>query len=99
MRPGHNVKATNDGSGSERQFQHSNTLHSIFAVTDETASVLERYQYDPYGTHTILDTSLNVLATSAIGQEYTYTGHLNDPETKLYYGANRYLDSEPLPLL
>ena len=42
------VYGLNGGSGSDRQFQHHNTLFSIIAVTDETGAVLERYQYAPY---------------------------------------------------
>jgi RHS repeat-associated protein len=93
-RVGVSIAQLNDGVGGERQFQHGNTLHSIFAVTDENEAILERYQYDPYGTHTVIDANFNVLATSAIAQEYTDTGHRNDFETGLYYCFNRYFDSQ-----
>ena len=91
-RIGVSIAQLNDGVGIERQFQHGNTLYSIFAVTDESEFVLERYQYDPYGTRTILDSSFNMLVTSAIDQEYSYTGYRNDLKTGLYYYGHRYLD-------
>ena len=79
------VAQLNDGSGSDRQFQHHNTLFSVFVVTDEAGAVLERYQYDPYGNQTVMDASFNVLTDSAIDQEFSYTGQRFDAETDLYY--------------
>ena len=38
---GTTIAQLNDSTGSNRQFQHHNTLFSIFAVTDETGNVLE----------------------------------------------------------
>ena len=87
---GATVTQLNDGTGADRQFQHGNTLFSVFAVTDETGAVLERYQYDPYGNQTVMDASFNVLTDSAIDQEFSYTGQRFDAETDLYYYKNRY---------
>ena len=91
---GTTIAQLNDGSGSDRQFQHHNTLFSVFAVTDETGAVLERYQYDPYGNQTVMDASFNVLTDSAIDQEFSYTGQRFDAETDLYYYKNRFYSSE-----
>ena len=88
------VAQLNDGSGSDHQFQHGNTLFSVFAVTDETGAVLERYQYDPYGNQTVMDASFNVLTDSAIDQEFSYTGQRLDAETSLYYYKNRFYSSD-----
>ena len=91
---GATVTQLNDGTGADRQFQHGNTLFSVFAVTDETGAVLERYQYDPYGNQTVMDASFNVLTDSAIDQEFSYTGQRFDAETDLYYYKNRFYSSE-----
>ena len=80
---GATVTQLNDGTGAERQFQHGNTLFSVFVVTDEAGAVLERYQYDPYGNQTVMDASFNVLTDSAIDQEFSYTGQRFDAETDL----------------
>ena len=88
------VAQLSDGTGSDRQFQHHNTLFSVFAVTDETGNVLERYQYDPYGNQTVMDASFNVLTDSAIEQEFSYTGQRFDAEIDLYYYKNRFYSSE-----
>lgn len=90
---GATVAQLNDGTASDRQFQHHNTLFSVFAVTDETGAVLERYQYDPYGNQSIFDASFNGLTNSAIEQEFTYTGQRFDAETNLFYYKNRYYSS------
>ena len=91
---GTTVAQLNDGLGSDRQFQHHNSLFSVFAVTDESGTVLERYQYDPYGNQSVMDTSFNVLTNSAIEQELTYTGQRFDAETDQYYYKNRYYSSD-----
>ena len=87
------VAQLNDGTGADRQFQHGNTLFSVFAVTDETGAVLERYQYDPCGDQTVMDAGFVVLTSSAIDQEFSYTGQRFDTETSLYYYKNRYYSS------
>ena len=91
---GATVTQLNDGTGADRQFQHGNTLFSVFAVTDETGTVLERYQYDPYGNQTVMDASFNVLTDSAIDQEFSYTGQRLDAETSLYYYKNRFYNPD-----
>ena len=90
---GTTIAQLNDSTGSDRQFQHHNSLFSVFAVTDETGTVLERYQYDPYGNQTAMDASFNVLTDSAIDQQFSYTGQRFDAETDLYYYKNRYYSS------
>jgi RHS repeat-associated protein len=84
------IQQLNDSSGSQRQFQHTNSLYSIFAVTDESGAIIERYQYDPYGNQIIFNPAFNVLPESSIGQEFSYTGQRLDFETDLYYYKNRY---------
>lgn len=62
------------------------------AVEDTTgAPVVERYNYTPYGEVTFLDASFaNPSSTSAIGNEFLYTGRRRDPETGLQYSRRRY---------
>ena len=69
------------GAGDQRLFYHQNTLYSIFALTDMSATVVESYQYDAYGTPS---------GPSAASNPYMFTGQRLDPETGVYYYKSRY---------
>ncbi len=85
---------TPDGSGGfDATYYHSNHLYSVAAITDDSGSVLERYGYDAYGASVVTDASAsNVLAGSAVGQPYRFTGRRLDGETGLSYFRARYKD-------
>ena len=54
-------------------------LHSAVALLDTgTGAVLERYEYDAYGTVHVFDGSWNTRTTSAYGNPYTFTGRRLD---------------------
>lgn len=71
---------------------------------DGTGAIVERYEYDVYGDVTIFDGSDNVLASSAIGNPYLFTGRRYDPESDNYYyrartyshRLGRFLSMDPL---
>ncbi len=90
---GISIASLNNGFGSERQFQLCNAQFSVHAVMDEAGGVLERYQYDPYGNVTVLDAALVPQTSSAVGQEFLYTGQRRDVETELFYYKNRYYNT------
>jgi len=81
---------TYDGSGNEHYYaQDANS--NVTAVLNDSGVVLERYAYTPYGEATILDSAFaNPSSTSAIGNEFLYTGRRRDPETGLQYNRNRF---------
>ena len=62
------------------------------SLNSSAGSVLERYEYDPYGQVTFLDASFSDLSPqeSAIGNEYLYTRRRLDPETGLQLNRERY---------
>lgn len=64
------------------KFQHTDALGSPIAVTNQAGTVIERDNYEPYGT--------------AIGkpnyQGIGYTGHVQDAATGLTYMQQRYYD-------
>ena len=66
--------------------------YNVTAVTDDTGAVVERYSYTPYGEVTVMDASFSPVTgnTSAIGNEYLYTGRRLDPETGLQLNRNRF---------
>lgn len=83
---------------------HKNHLGSVVALTDGQGSVVERYDYDPYGKLTIYDANDSVLTVSAVGNIYYFTGREYDFETGLYHyrarslhpGLGRFMQHDPL---
>ena len=83
---------------------HKNHLGSVVALTDGQGSVMERYEYDPYGKLTIYDANDSVLTVSSVGNIYYFTGREYDFETGLYNyrarslhpGLGRFMQHDPL---
>lgn len=83
---------------------HKNHLGSVVALTDGQGSVVERYEYDPYGKLTIYDANDSVLNFSSVGNIYYFTGREYDFETGLYHyrarslhpGLGRFMQQDPL---
>jgi len=87
--------------GGQDYYYHQNALWSVVAVSDDTASVVERYAYDAYGFVSITDGAgspvpSNAWGTphSAVENPYLFTGRRLDEESGLYYYRARYYDSE-----
>ena len=69
---------------------HKNRTNSIVAVTDAGGSVVETYEYDPYGSVTVLDGSGSELSESAIGNPYRFSGRYYDENGRIYYYRARF---------
>ncbi len=86
--------ANTDGTGVEHYASHDGN-YNVTALYNSTGSVLERYNYKPYGQLDVLNASHTPTGTtSSVANPYTYTGRRFDPETGLYYYRNRYYDSQ-----
>jgi RHS repeat-associated protein len=60
---------------SSKYYYAHNHLYGPVAVMDFTAgTVLERYDYDAYGTTHIMDAGYNARTASAVGNPYSFTG-------------------------
>jgi RHS repeat-associated protein len=70
--------------GSTRAYYLTDALGSTVALTNASASIIQQYQYDPYG---------NVSATATTTNPYLYTGRESDG-TGLYYYRARYYSSQ-----
>jgi RHS repeat-associated protein len=84
-----------DGNGTldARHFYCHNDLFSVQALVTGGGTVVERYEYDPYGKVTVLDAGGTPKANpdfSEYGSPWTFTGRRLDPETGLLYFRNRY---------
>lgn len=71
--------------GATSYFYHYDGLGSVAEVTNAAGSIVERYDYDPYGKATIFDSSNVVLTASAVGNRYMFTGRELDAETGNYH--------------
>lgn len=66
------------------EYLHTDALGSVVAVTDANRTVLERREYEPYGSQ----------LTPAVSNGPGYTGHVQDAATSLVYMQQRYYDAQ-----
>lgn len=71
-------------------YYHCNSLGSIFALTNQSGTTTERYDYNAYGETTIQDTSGTEITESAVGNPYTFTARRLEEESNLHYYRARY---------
>ena len=76
----------------EIHYYHQNHLWSTIAISDESATILEQYDYDSFGTPYLLDNNWNLtdISNSTLTNTRLYTGREYDTETGLYYNRARY---------
>ena len=76
-------------------FYYKNALGSVSAVAGNTGSIVERYEYDPFGGINFYDNNYNAASTSTIDNSIYYSGRTYDNEiSKYYYRARHYDASE-----
>ena len=66
------------------EYVHTDALGSVVAVTNASRTVLERREYEPYGSQ----------LTPAVSNGPGYTGHVQDAATGLVYMQQRYYDAQ-----
>ena len=90
----------NTGSGlGQRLFAQHDANFNVTALTSTSGTVLERYEYSPYGTVTVLNPDGTVrgdgtIASSDYGVLNLFQGMRFDPVTGLYDTPNRELNLE-----
>jgi hypothetical protein len=70
-------------------YYHTDDLYNVMAVTDGAGNVVERYEYDDYGTPMVMAPDGTVFASSTIGNPYLFTGRRYDAETSWYHPLPR----------
>jgi RHS repeat-associated protein len=78
-------------STSTVHFYHRNQQYSVYALTDSSGNVSERYAYSAYGEPTVLNASGSVISSSAINNRYSYTGREWDATVGLYHFRARWM--------
>jgi RHS repeat-associated protein len=84
------VRKTTGTSGTVLYY-HRNQQYSIYALTDSSGAVSERYAYTAYGQPTFLNASATVQTSSAAGNRYTYTAREWDTTLGLHYFRARWM--------
>ncbi len=75
-------------------YYHTDDMFNVMAVTDDTATLVERYEYADYGQPQFMDAAWNDIGQSSIANAYLFTGRRYDAETGLYHYRTRDLDPE-----
>lgn len=71
-------------------YYHHNAIGSVVGVTDDVGDIMERYEYDGYGTPKFFDGAYTPIPSSAIENNYLFTGREFDPESFLYNLKSRH---------
>jgi RHS repeat-associated protein len=102
------VLQVRDHPSGEDFYYHQDDLFSVYAITDDTGAVAERYEYGDYGQVTILDANnsdrdldMDGNTESLYGNRHTFTGRLLDEELTLDDGSRvlQYRNRYSLPSL
>ena len=88
---------TGDGDfadSDEVAYYHSSTIHSVYALTNSSETVVERYKFDAYGKVTVLepDWSADGDNASDVENPYLFQARRWDDESGLYYFRARMMD-------
>lgn len=75
-------------------FYHHGALGNTVALTDNSGNVVERYTYDVFGAPTVKEPSGAVLAGTAVGNRFLFTGREYLPWLGLYDYRNRIYASD-----
>lgn len=65
-------------------YYHNNEMGSVEALTNANGQVVEYYNYDTYGTPSILNNNFQPLAASVSGNRFGFTGQEYDSATGSY---------------
>ncbi|HDZ20626.1 MAG TPA: hypothetical protein ENH78_04935, partial [Phycisphaerae bacterium] len=63
---------------------------NVTALINASGTVVERYEYTPYGQVSFMDGSFGSRASSSYDNRILYAGYRHDTETGLYHVRNRY---------
>jgi RHS repeat-associated protein len=76
-------------------FYYNNVLGSVNAIANTSGTVVDRYEYDPFGGQSLFDGNYTPAGSSAIGNDITFTGRSFDDEIgKYYYRARHYEEDD-----
>ncbi|MCZ0932803.1 MAG: RHS repeat-associated core domain-containing protein, partial [Oligoflexia bacterium] len=89
-----NKETRNDLNDLKAYYYHKDGMNSVTSLTDEQANEKEKYIYNAFGKMTVYDERDRKIASSQIGNPYSFTGREHDSETGLHYHRARYYSPE-----
>lgn len=103
----HNVDADDSAihPNDQRLFYHSNTLYSVYALTNSAGVTVEGYLYDGYGRQTVFapgpngvvnfgsDDLIVIGGHSFVHNPWLFTGQRHDAESQLDYYKRRFFNT------
>jgi|GEM_PF-948487 len=89
--------------GDSTSYYLTDVLGSVMALTDNSGTLTERYQYDAYGQVRVFDAAGQAITVSAQNNPYRFTGRRYDEKAGIYYyrarcyhpGLGRFLNPDP----
>ena len=84
---------TSNGTLDERIYSLQDANWNIVAICDESATALERYAYNAYGTPTSLNPTFTLQSTSNFDWKALYAGYRSETHSQLHHVRNRSLSS------
>jgi RHS repeat-associated protein len=87
-----NLLSFTDHTTSNTYYAVKDHLNSVYALVDESGSVVEKYEYDAWGRITVFNAAGDELTESAVGNRYTFQGREIDWVTGLIYFRARWYD-------
>jgi RHS repeat-associated protein len=76
--------------GNEQLYSLADPNWNVIAICDPTGNIQERYTYDAFGKHNILDASFSPKMGTDFNWNRTFTGQVLDSETGLMLYRNRF---------
>jgi len=85
-------------------YYHFDGLGSVVALSDNTGTIVERYEYSPFGKVQIMSSDFEIRDSSLYNNPYMFTGRRLDDEMGLYYyrarmyspDIGRFLQTDPI---
>ena len=89
-----NEETRNDTEDLKAYYYHKDGMNSITSLTDESGDEVEKYIYNAFGKMTVFDERDRKIASSKLGNPYSFTGREHDSETGLHYHRARYYNPD-----
>jgi len=82
-----------NGGAATRIYAQQDANHDVTSITDASGNVLERFDYDPYGTATVLNATTWASRSDGYSWVYGFQGGRYDPTSGKINFRNRDLDT------